>query len=369
MLTPWEPRVEVMTGIVITLAAAAWMRCQCAKARDCGVGAAGERRAVRALSGDHVDALSTSGSSDCALRWRPAPAAVPRIGSDRRPADIEHESRAHVEPVAATFRSVRPRTRPIHRRILVPLAGYSIAGEIMQKRSIGRSELQVAPLVFGGNVFGWTADEPRRSRSSMRSSITASTFIDTADVYSAWVPGNQGGESETIIGKWFKAKRQARQDRARDQGRSIRSARGCRRRTSRRPSTIRCGACKPITSTSIFPTTTTRNAARRDARRVSEAHRGGQGAGDRRVELQRRAARGGACRVPPARAAGVSGASAGIQPVRPRRLRDRSRAGRGRPSARRGRVLQPRERLSVAASTVRRTIWPTRRAAAGSKSI
>ncbi|MFL9917754.1 aldo/keto reductase [Paraburkholderia fungorum] len=74
----------------------------------------------------------------------------------------------------------------------------------MQKRRIGRSELEVAPLMFGGNVFGWTADEAT-SFSILDAFVDAGlNFIDTADVYSAWVPGNQGGESETIIGKWFR---------------------------------------------------------------------------------------------------------------------------------------------------------------------
>ncbi|WP_345812243.1 aldo/keto reductase [Paraburkholderia sp. PREW-6R] len=74
----------------------------------------------------------------------------------------------------------------------------------MQKRRIGRSELEVTPLMFGGNVFGWTADEAT-SFSILDAFVDAGLdFIDTADVYSAWVPGNQGGESETIIGKWFR---------------------------------------------------------------------------------------------------------------------------------------------------------------------
>ncbi|WP_175939024.1 aldo/keto reductase [Caballeronia sp. BCC1704] len=74
----------------------------------------------------------------------------------------------------------------------------------MQTRSIGTSDLEVAPLVFGGNVFGWTADE-RTSFSILDAFVDHGlNFIDTADVYSAWVEGHQGGESETIIGKWFK---------------------------------------------------------------------------------------------------------------------------------------------------------------------
>jgi aryl-alcohol dehydrogenase-like predicted oxidoreductase len=74
----------------------------------------------------------------------------------------------------------------------------------MQHRAIGTSDLQVAPLVLGGNVFGWTADE-RASFSILDAFVDHGlNFIDTADVYSAWVDGHQGGESEAIIGKWLK---------------------------------------------------------------------------------------------------------------------------------------------------------------------
>jgi aryl-alcohol dehydrogenase-like predicted oxidoreductase len=74
----------------------------------------------------------------------------------------------------------------------------------MQQRPLGRSSLSVAPLAFGGNVFGWSADE-KRSFELLDAFVDAGlNLIDTADVYSAWVPGNRGGESETIIGKWLK---------------------------------------------------------------------------------------------------------------------------------------------------------------------
>jgi aryl-alcohol dehydrogenase-like predicted oxidoreductase len=74
----------------------------------------------------------------------------------------------------------------------------------MKKRQLGKSGLEVAPLAFGGNVFGWTADEPTSFR--LLSEFVESGFdlIDTADVYSRFAPGNQGGESEVIIGKWMK---------------------------------------------------------------------------------------------------------------------------------------------------------------------
>ena len=74
----------------------------------------------------------------------------------------------------------------------------------MQQRQLGRSSLSVASLAFGGNVFGWSADE-KRSFELLDAFVDAGlNLIDTADVYSAWVPGNRGGESETIIGKWLK---------------------------------------------------------------------------------------------------------------------------------------------------------------------
>ena len=74
----------------------------------------------------------------------------------------------------------------------------------MQKRRLGRSGIEVPPLVFGGNVFGWTADEATSFRLLDRLFDAGFTAIDTADVYSVWVPGHAGGESETIIGKWLK---------------------------------------------------------------------------------------------------------------------------------------------------------------------
>jgi len=74
----------------------------------------------------------------------------------------------------------------------------------MTLRPLGRSSLQVAPLAFGGNVFGWSADEPRSFELLDAFVDHGFNLIDTADVYEAWVPGNEGGESETIIGNWLK---------------------------------------------------------------------------------------------------------------------------------------------------------------------
>ncbi|MBD8347922.1 aldo/keto reductase [Dysgonomonas sp. HGC4] len=72
------------------------------------------------------------------------------------------------------------------------------------KRKIGKSDLEVVPFALGGNVFGWTADEKESFNILDKYADAGFDFIDTADIYSAWVPGNKGGESETIIGKWLK---------------------------------------------------------------------------------------------------------------------------------------------------------------------
>jgi len=76
----------------------------------------------------------------------------------------------------------------------------------MSLRQLGRSGIQVPPLTFGGNVLGWTVDEPTAFTLLDALLDQGLNFIDTADMYSVWVPGHQGGESETIIGKWFKAR-------------------------------------------------------------------------------------------------------------------------------------------------------------------
>jgi aryl-alcohol dehydrogenase-like predicted oxidoreductase len=77
---------------------------------------------------------------------------------------------------------------------------------IIDKRKLGNTDLMVTPVTFGGNVFGWTIDEAT-SFDILDGFVEAGfNFIDTADVYSKWAPGNKGGESETIIGKWMKAR-------------------------------------------------------------------------------------------------------------------------------------------------------------------
>ena len=158
---------------------------------------------------------------------------------------------------------------------------------IMDKRQLGRSDLRVAPLCLGGNVFGWTADEETSFRLLDRALEAGLDFIDTADVYSVWVPGHRGGESEAIIGEWLDSRRcrdrvviatkvgadmgDGRKGlapaRIRDGGRGLAAA------AADRPH-------RPLPGALRRPG----DAARGDAGRVRRADRRGQGAGDRRLE-------------------------------------------------------------------------------------
>jgi aryl-alcohol dehydrogenase-like predicted oxidoreductase len=131
--------------------------------------------------------------------------------------------RALVGPVEKTHEShddLPPET--LHLRLLpdvgrcTPLAFYVTVVEwgkkntmptsTLPRRPLGRSGIDIPPLVFGGNVFGWTADEPTSFRLLDALLDAGLNAIDTADVYSRWVPGHTGGESETVIGNWFAAR-------------------------------------------------------------------------------------------------------------------------------------------------------------------
>jgi aryl-alcohol dehydrogenase-like predicted oxidoreductase len=76
----------------------------------------------------------------------------------------------------------------------------------MQHRRLGHTDLSIAPIVFGGNVFGWTVDKAASFDLLDRFAAAGLNAIDTADCYSTWAPGNKGGESETIIGEWMEAR-------------------------------------------------------------------------------------------------------------------------------------------------------------------
>jgi aryl-alcohol dehydrogenase-like predicted oxidoreductase len=74
----------------------------------------------------------------------------------------------------------------------------------MEKRKLGKSGIEIAPIALGGNVFGWTADEATSHRVLDAFVDAGFSFVDTADVYSRWAPGNKGGESEAVIGSWLR---------------------------------------------------------------------------------------------------------------------------------------------------------------------
>lgn len=80
----------------------------------------------------------------------------------------------------------------------------------MEKRELGRGGLKIYPLVFGGNVFGWTVDEKNSMKLLDAFAEAGGDCVDTADVYPNWVPGSKGGESEAMIGRWLKLRRNRR---------------------------------------------------------------------------------------------------------------------------------------------------------------
>ena len=82
----------------------------------------------------------------------------------------------------------------------------------MRKRSLGRSGIEVPPVILGGNVFGWTVDQATGFHLLDAAMDAGLNVIDTADVYSAWAPGHRGGESETMIGEWLRARPGRRKD-------------------------------------------------------------------------------------------------------------------------------------------------------------
>src|SRR5206468_6321987 len=90
------------------------------------------------------------------------------------------------------------------KRLRAPIcATFTARRTSMERRPLGTTGFTVAPLAFGGNVFGWTADEPTSFRLLDAFVDAGFNLIDTADSYSRWAPGHQGGESETIIGRWI----------------------------------------------------------------------------------------------------------------------------------------------------------------------
>src|SRR4051794_22222760 len=114
---------------------------------------------------------------------RPARCAVAARGTRRR-----------------SSRAVDARSRPPGQRSRRSLGGLAP----MLTRRLGRTDLDVSVLCFGGNVFGWTTDAAQSAAVLDAFMEAGGNFVDTADVYSRWVPGHQGGESEVILGQWMK---------------------------------------------------------------------------------------------------------------------------------------------------------------------
>ena len=242
----------------------------------------------------------------------------------------------------------------------------------MQTRRLGRTDLSIAPLVLGGNVFGWTADKKTSFDVLDRFAAAGLNAIDTADVYSAWAPGNSGGESETIIGEWMKArgnrnrvivitkvgspmgkgKEGLKAALHRGGGRGVAQAAADRRD---RPLSLALAGHG--------------DAGRGDARRLSAPDRAGQDPLVRRLEPQRQAARGGACGVQGQGASALRGSAAGIQSCRPPRIRRRPRRPLSARADRRHHLFQPRQGVPHRASTAARPISPRVRAATGSRPI
>ena len=171
----------------------------------------------------------------------------------------------------------------------------------MQRRPLGQTGFAVTPLAFGGNVFGWTADEPT-SFALLDAFVDAGgNLIDTADSYSRWVPGHQGGESETIIGRWI-----ARRGRHDDVviATKVGSDMGLGHKCLRRDYIMRGGRgfAAPAAGRGDRPVPVALgrrdDAARGNARGLCAAHAAGQGQGHRRVEPHGAAPRRGAGREP-----------------------------------------------------------------------
>ena len=195
----------------------------------------------------------------------------------------------------------------------------------MEKRPLGRSGLHIAPLALGGNVFGWTADEATSFAILDRFVDLGFSLVDTANVYSTWVPGHKGGESETIIGRWLAEERQARPGARRHEGRhgdrrregpQARAGRAARRGFAQAPAD-RSHRSLPD------PRRRSRHAGGGNARGARAAGEGGQGARDRRVAVQARSAAGVDRGEQAHGLAALRHAAARVQPLRPRRLRAR----------------------------------------------
>ena len=227
---------------------------------------------------------------------------------------------------------------------------------------IGNTSLDVFPLCLGGNVFGWTADETQSFAVLDAYAAAGGNFIDTADVYSAWVPGNAGGESETILGRWMADARQPRPDgRSRRRWEARRAWPASRRRRSARPPRTRSAGCGRIASTSTTPTPTTRR--RRSRRRSARSTRSCARARSATSRPRTTPSRGSPRRSRSSKRDGprpLRGAPAALQPRAPGRVRRRTRRPLRPRGARLLPLLRARQRLPHRQVPPRRRRWRAR---------
>ncbi len=217
-------------------------------------------------------------------------------------------------------------------------------------RPLGRSGLQVSPICLGGNVFGWTVDEATSFRLLDAWVDAGMNFVDTADVYSRWVPGHAGGESEAIIGKWLRQSgKRNRVVLATKVGKPMGDAdKGLSKAYIRRAVEASLRRLKTdVIDLYQSHDDDADDAARGNARRLRRAGQGRQGARDRRLELQR--ARAWRSPLETSQRLGLPRYES-LQPlynlVERDAVRRRARAGLRRARPRRHQLLRAGERLS-----------------------
>ena len=221
-------------------------------------------------------------------------------------------------------------------------------GRAVPLRRLGSTGLEVHPICLGGNTFGWTTDRDA-SFAVLDAYVEAGgNFVDTADVYSAWVEGNRGRRVGADARRVAREPGPARRADRRDEGRL--GCRGARARAHPRACDPRlrgvAAAARPRDDRPLLrPQRPGDAAARGDARRVRRARPVGQGAPSRRVQLPRAAAAPRARARRRGRARALRGAAAALQPRRPHRLRRRARGAVPAARHRRGRLRGPRGRL------------------------
>ena len=211
---------------------------------------------------------------------------------------------------------------------------------------IGNSDLDVFPLGLGGNTFGWTSDKETSFAVLDAYVAGGGNFIDTADSYSAWVPGNAGGESETIIGEWTAARRNRDSVIIATKVSRHPQFRGLAPRQHRgRGGRLACPAADGLHRPLLRALRRAGRAGRGSSGGVPLAARGGQDPARRALEHHRAPAPRVVRRRPSRGVGAAGGAPAALQPGGASRLRDHVRAGRRGVRARRAAVLRARERL------------------------